>query len=74
MKFFTISLLLLNMTQQEEAKKEEFAKEFMAEEGLKGKARRIKIMKIIDTVGYNKRKIKTALARSTLAERIQHDD
>jgi len=44
------------MTQQEEAKKEEFAKLFMAEEGLKGKARRIKIMKIIDTVGYNKRK------------------
>lgn len=74
MKFFTISLLLLNMTQQEEAKKEEFAKEFMAEEGLKGKARRIKIMKIIDTVGYDKRKIKTALARSTIAERIQHDD
>jgi len=73
-KFFTISLLLLNMTQQEEAKKEEFAKEFMAEEGLKGKARRIKIMKIIDTVGYDKRKIKTALARSTIAERIQHDD
>ncbi|MCK4285327.1 MAG: hypothetical protein KAX18_03950 [Candidatus Lokiarchaeota archaeon] len=62
------------MTQQEEAKKEEFAKEFMAEEGLKGKARRIKIMKIIDTVGYDKRKIKTALARSTIAERIQHDD
>jgi len=73
-KFFTISLLLLNMTQQEEAKKEEFAKEFMAEEGLKGKARRIKIMKIIDTVGYNKGKIKTALARSTLPERIHHDD
>ena len=62
------------MTQQEEAKKEEFAKEFMAEEGLKGKARRIKIMKIIDTVGYDKRKIKTALARSTIAERTQHDD
>ena len=61
------------MTQQEEAKKEEFAKLFMAEEGLKGKAKRIKIMKIIDTVGYNKGKIKTALLRSTLAERIQHD-
>ncbi len=61
------------MTQQEEAKKEEFAKLFMVEEGLKGKARRIKIMKIIDTVGYNKGKIKTALLRSTLAERIQHD-
>ena len=73
MKFFTISSLLINMTQQEEAKKEEFAKMFMVEEGLKGKARRIKIMKIIDTVGYDKRKIKTALARSTIVERIQHD-
>ena len=31
------------MAEQEESKKEEFAKEFMAEEGLKGKARRIKI-------------------------------
>jgi len=73
-KFFITSSLLSYMAQQEEAKKEEFAKQFMTEEGLKGKARRIKIMKIIDTVGYNKRKIKTALARSTLAERIQHDD
>ncbi len=61
------------MAQQEETKKEEFAKEFMAEEGLKGKARRIKIMKIIETVGYDKRKIKTALARSTITERIHHD-
>ncbi|MFW9784997.1 MAG: hypothetical protein ACFFFB_22135 [Candidatus Heimdallarchaeota archaeon] len=61
------------MEQKEESKKEEFAKEFMAEEGLKGKARRIKIMKIIEMVGYDKRKIKTALARSTLADRIQHD-
>ena len=68
------SSLLSNMAQQEESKSEEFAKQFMAEEGLKGKARRIKIMKIIDTVGYNKEKIKTALARSTLAERIHHDD
>ncbi len=73
MKFFTKSSFLINMAQQEEAKKEEFAKQFMAEEGLKGKARWIKIMKIIDTVGYDKRKIKTALARSTLAERIQED-
>ncbi len=61
------------MVQEEESKKEEFAKEFMAEEGLKGKARRIKIMRIIDTVGYDKRKIKTALARSTLADRIHHE-
>lgn len=61
------------MSEAQEKKKEEFAKEFMAEEGLKGKARRIKIMKIIDMVGYNKRKIKTALARSTITDRIQHE-
>ena len=61
------------MSEMEEQKKEAFAKEFMVEEGLKGKARRIKIMKIIDMVGYNKRKIKTALARSTINDRIQHD-
>jgi len=61
------------MAQQEDSKKEEFAKEFMAEEGLKGKARRIKIMKIIETVGYDKGKIKTALARSTITDRIQHE-
>ena len=35
------------MSESEENKKEEFAKQFMLEEGLKGKARRIKIMKII---------------------------
>lgn len=61
------------MSETEEQKKEAFAKEFMAEEGLKGKARRIKIMKIIDMVGYDKGKIKTALARSTIVERIQHE-
>lgn len=61
------------MAQQEDSKKEEFAKEFMAEEGLKGKARRIKIMKIIETVGYDKGKIKTALARSTITDRIHHE-
>lgn len=61
------------MSEMEEKKKENFANEFMAEEGLKGKARRIKIMKIIDTVGYDKRKIKTALARSTINDRIQHE-
>ncbi|MFX0027491.1 MAG: hypothetical protein ACFE8M_13905 [Candidatus Hermodarchaeota archaeon] len=61
------------MTESEENKKEEFAKQFMLEEGLKGKARRIKIMKIIDKVGYDKVKIKTALLRSTIAERIQHE-
>lgn len=61
------------MAQQEESKREEFAKEFMVEEGLKGKARRIKIIKIIETVGYDKRKIKTALARSTITDRIHHE-
>ncbi|MFW9946777.1 MAG: hypothetical protein ACFFDX_08100 [Candidatus Odinarchaeota archaeon] len=61
------------MAESEENKKEEFAKQFMLEEGLKGKARRIKIMKIIDKVGYDKRKIKTALLRSTIAERIKHE-
>ncbi len=61
------------MSEVEETKKEDFAKEFMVEEGLKGKARRIKIMKIIEMVGYDKMKIKTALARSTIADRIQHE-
>ena len=61
------------MVEQEESKREEFAKEFMAEEGLKGKVRRIKIMKIIETVGFDKRKVKTALARSTIIDRIHHD-
>ena len=61
------------MVEQEESKREEFAKEFMAEEGLKGKARRIKIMKIIETVGFDKLKVKTALARSTIIDRIHHD-
>ena len=61
------------MVEQEENKREEFAKEFMAEEGLKGKARRIKIMNIIDKVGYNKEKIKVAYLRSTIAERIHHE-
>ncbi|MFX0000501.1 MAG: hypothetical protein ACFE9Q_08680 [Candidatus Hodarchaeota archaeon] len=61
------------MSEAEDKKKEDFATEFMAEEGLKGKARRIKIMKIIDMVGYDKKKIKTALARSTIADRIQHE-
>ena len=61
------------MSEMEEKRKEEFAKEFMLEMGLKGKARRIKIIKIIDMVGYDKGKIKTALARSTIAEKIQHE-
>ncbi|GAI90395.1 unnamed protein product [marine sediment metagenome] len=61
------------MVEQEENKKEEFAKEFMTDEGLKGKARRIKIMNIIEKVGYNKDKIKVAYLRSTISERIHHD-
>jgi len=61
------------MAESEENKKEEFAKQFMVEEGLKGKAKRIRIMKIIDTVGYNKNKIKIALLRSTIKERINQD-
>ncbi len=61
------------MSEIEEKKKEDFAKEFMLEEGLKGKSRRIKIIRIIDMVGYDKGKIKTALARSTINDRIQHE-
>jgi len=65
--------LYLSIVEQEENKKEEFAREFMAEEGLKGKAKRIKIMNIIDKVGYNKDKIKVAYLRSTISERIHHE-
>jgi len=65
--------LYLSMVEQEENKKEEFAREFMTEEGLKGKAKRIKIMNIIDKVGYNKEKIKVAYLRSTISERIHHE-
>ena len=61
------------MAESEQNKKEEFAKQFMIEEGLKGKAKRIRIMKIIEIVGYNKSKIRTALLRSTIKERITHD-
>jgi hypothetical protein len=56
----------------EEKKKEDFAKQFMVEEGIKGKAKRIRIIKIIDNVGYNKNKIKVALLRSTIKERINN--
>jgi len=61
------------MSEREENKKEDFVKEFMEEEGLKGKARRIKIMRIVDIVGFDKKKIKTALLRSSIMERIHHD-
>lgn len=53
--------------------KEDYARKFMEEEGLKGKARRIKIIQIIDSVGFDKRKIKVALQRSTIDERIKHE-
>ncbi|MFX1276105.1 MAG: hypothetical protein ACFFBP_06190 [Promethearchaeota archaeon] len=52
---------------------ENYANEFMQEEGLKGKAKRLKIIKIIETVGFNKKKIKISLLRSTINERIHHD-
>ena len=52
--------------------KEGFAKQFMNEEGLKGKAKRLKILRIIDMVGYDKRKIRNALQRSNIAEKITH--
>jgi hypothetical protein len=61
------------MSVNNEKIKEEFAKEFMNEEGLKGKAKRLKIMRIIDMVGYDKRKIRNALLRSDIAEKISHD-
>jgi len=57
----------------QEKVKEDYANEFMAEEGLKGKNTRIKIMRIIDMVGFSKPKVKTAFLRSTIASRIKHD-
>ena len=71
--FFMDSTLYPSMVEQEENKKEEFAREFMTEEGLKGKAKRIKIMTIIDKVGYNKDKVKVAYLRSTISERIHQE-
>ncbi len=53
--------------------KEDYARKFMELEGLKGKATRIKIIQIIDSVGFDKRKIKVALQRSTIDERIKHE-
>ncbi|MGQ4872851.1 MAG: hypothetical protein ACP6IY_02140 [Promethearchaeia archaeon] len=53
-------------------KKENYASEIMNEIGLKGKAKRLMIMKIIDNVGWDKAKIKTAILRSSIAERISH--
>ena len=67
---FSLGLIIV---EQEENKKEEFAREFMVEAGLKGKARRIKIMRIIEKVGYDKDKIKVAYLRSSITERIHHE-
>jgi hypothetical protein len=58
---------------ESEKKKEEFVAQFMAEEGIKGKARRIKIAKIVEQVGFDKAKVKVALLRSTITERINHE-
>ncbi|MFO7796666.1 MAG: hypothetical protein ACQERB_09725 [Promethearchaeati archaeon] len=60
------------MSEKSSDKIEEFARDFMAEEGLKGKARRMKIMRIIENVGFDKKKVRTALMRSTINERIEH--
>jgi hypothetical protein len=53
---------------------ENFANEFMSAQDppIKGKARRIKIMKIIETVGFDMQKVKVAYLRSTINERIEH--
>ena len=45
----------------------------MAEEGLKWKAKRIKIIQIINNVGFDKQKIKVALQRSNIDEIIKHE-
>jgi hypothetical protein len=58
---------------ESEKKIEEFVQEFMAQEGLKGKARRIKIARIVEQVGFDKNKVKVALLRSTITERIHHE-
>jgi len=61
------------MSANDKNSKEDYARKFMEEEGLKGKARRIKIIQIIDSVGFDKRKIRVALQRSTIDERIKHE-
>lgn len=53
--------------------KERYAREFMVERGLKGKSLRMKIIRIIEKVGLDKRKIDTALLRSNIAERIKQE-
>ncbi|MFW9950246.1 MAG: hypothetical protein ACFFKA_09005 [Candidatus Thorarchaeota archaeon] len=58
---------------ESEKKIEDFVTQFMAEEGIKGKARRIKITRIVEQVGFDKVKVRVALLRSTITERINHD-
>lgn len=70
---FLFEILLIYLMSELKESKEDFAKKFMQEEGLKGKATRIKIIKIIDKVGFSKDKIKIALLRSTITERINHE-
>lgn len=57
-----------------EKSREDFANEFMGSftPPIKGKARRIKIMKIIETVGFDMQKVKVAYLRSTINDRIEH--
>ena len=54
---------------------EDFANEFMRSftPPIKGKARRIKIAKIIETVGFDMQKVRVAYLRSTINDRIEHD-
>ncbi|MBN1800279.1 MAG: hypothetical protein JW891_02175 [Candidatus Lokiarchaeota archaeon] len=56
----------------EKSEIENFANEFMVVEGLKGKAKRMKIMKIVEQVGFDMKKLKTSYLRSTINERIAH--
>ena len=54
----------------------DFANKFMQEAfpiPIKGKARRIKIAKIIETVGFDMQKVRVAYLRSTINDRIEHD-
>ena len=53
---------------------EDFANEFMRTQDppIKGKARRIKIMKIIETVGFDMQKVKVSYLRSTINDRIEN--
>jgi hypothetical protein len=45
----------------------------MEDKGLRGKSRRMKIMRIIESVGFDKRKVETALQRATINKRIEEE-